>query len=42
MTTEDTRLELLQGTLDLLIIETNRWERLVGAIARLLQPVSQE
>jgi transcriptional regulator len=25
-----------------LVIETNRWERLAGAIARLLHPVSQE
>jgi PadR family transcriptional regulator, regulatory protein PadR len=25
-----------------LIVETNRWERLAGAIARLLHPVSQE
>jgi hypothetical protein len=38
MSTKDDRIELLQGTLDLLILR----DKLAGAIARILRPTSEE
>jgi hypothetical protein len=33
------RIELLQGTLT---VETSKWDKLAGAIARILRPAEQE